>query len=93
MSEEPIDQSVVDAVTKALEHGRKIEAIKVYREATGKGLREAKEFVDALIPRLIERDPERFGKLAASGSGCSSMILLAVSLGSLVTVATMHSLL
>ncbi len=34
--------------------GRKIEAIKIYREATGAGLKEAKEVVDALQEKLSE---------------------------------------
>jgi ribosomal protein L7/L12 len=38
----------MDEVMRWLRAGRKIEAIKVYREMTGVGLREAKEAVDAL---------------------------------------------
>lgn len=34
------------AVVEALRRGRKIEAIKAYRTATGTGLKEAKEFVE-----------------------------------------------
>jgi len=32
-----------------LEQGRKIQAIKLYRERTGQGLRESKEFIDKLV--------------------------------------------
>ena len=58
--------------------GRKIEAIKIYREATGKGVKEAKEFIDALIPKLKEQDPEKYAKLGAQGAGCASMLLFCV---------------
>jgi hypothetical protein len=37
---------VPPAVVDALRRGRKIEAIKAYRTATGTGLKEAKEFVE-----------------------------------------------
>ncbi len=37
-----------ESVTAALRAGRKIEAIKIYRAETGVGLREAKEYIDAV---------------------------------------------
>ena len=44
--------SVSDDVIEALRRGAKIEAIKRYREQTGAGLKEAKDFVEALQNRL-----------------------------------------
>lgn len=41
-------KGVPEAVVEALKDGRKILAIKRYREATGTGLREAKDFIDSL---------------------------------------------
>lgn len=41
-----------DQVIQALQRGKKIEAIKHYREASGAGLRDAKEFVEELQKRL-----------------------------------------
>jgi ribosomal protein L7/L12 len=38
-----------DRVRKAVADGRKIEAIKLYREETGLGLREAKDAVDKIM--------------------------------------------
>ena len=35
------------AVADALQRGKKIEAIKLYREATGTDLKEAKDFIEA----------------------------------------------
>lgn len=37
-----------DEVRQAMREGKKIEAIKLYRERTGMGLKEAKEAIDAL---------------------------------------------
>jgi len=67
-------QQIADTLTS----GRKIEAIKLYRDATGKGLKDAKDFIDALIPKLIEQDPEKYGALVRQGTGCASAIVLAL---------------
>jgi len=40
-------QDLSDAVRDAIQRGRKIEAIKLYRQATGVGLKEAKDTVEA----------------------------------------------
>ena len=40
--------NVASDVTEALRRGAKIEAIKLYREQTGVGLKEAKDFVERL---------------------------------------------
>ena len=54
-----------------LREGRKIEAVKRYREATGAGLKEAKDAVEALA--------SRHGLPATSrGSGCLGLIVLAL---------------
>ena len=44
----PLDPALLDALTAAIADGRKIEAIKLYREATGSSLVEAKGAVEAL---------------------------------------------
>ncbi len=49
------DEALPAAMTEAakwLQKGNKIEAIKAYREATGAGLKDAKDAVDALERRL-----------------------------------------
>jgi hypothetical protein len=40
-----------DQVSDALQRGEKIRAIKLYREASGVGLKEAKEFIDEIQRR------------------------------------------
>jgi ribosomal protein L7/L12 len=61
-----------------LEAGRKIEAIKVYRERTGVGLKEAKDAVEALASRHGIR-----------GTGC--MVVVAFVLAALVAVGLVAS--
>ena len=61
----PFEQELLDL----LRQGRKIEAIKRYREATGVGLKEAKDAVEALAARH---------GIAAKGSGCAGVVLIAV---------------
>ena len=70
--------TMVEQMTEALSNGQKIEAIKIYCDATGSRLREAKEFVDQLIPELIEKDPDQFGHLTAKRMGCGTTVLLAL---------------
>jgi len=74
----------IEQITAALGGGRKIDAIKIYREATGKGLKEANDFIDALIPKLKERDPEKYSHLGTRGAGCGSAILLGIGLASVL---------
>jgi hypothetical protein len=54
--------------------GQKIAAIKRYREVTGKGLKEAKEYVETLNAQLQQESPEKF--IAKPSVGCTSVILL-----------------
>jgi ribosomal protein L7/L12 len=42
---------VSDHIVEALRANRKIEAIKLYRQATGVGLKEAKEFIEEVQRR------------------------------------------
>ncbi|MCG6158515.1 ribosomal protein L7/L12 [Rubinisphaera margarita] len=68
MSEDltPADrQRIVDA----LYTGQKLQAIKHYREATGVGLKESKDFIDGLEQTLRKEHPER---MQSTTSGCSS---------------------
>jgi hypothetical protein len=75
MSDADLKPEEILKITNSLAQGNKIAAIKIYREATGKGLKESKQFIDQLIPGLIEQDPERFAALTGSGAGCANTIL------------------
>ncbi|MEI7733440.1 MAG: hypothetical protein WCO56_27970 [Verrucomicrobiota bacterium] len=69
----PSDAS--QSVNELLFQGRKIEAIKRYREDTGKGLAEAKTEVEAMEAELRATNPERFTKPAGKG-GCMGLLLI-----------------
>jgi ribosomal protein L7/L12 len=45
-------------VIEALREGRKLEAIRIYKDATGLGLKESKEFVDTLCPEFLKKDDD-----------------------------------
>lgn len=75
-------------VTALLLSGNKIEAIKRYREATGLGLKEAKDAVEALAaqlpaaaaqPQVVER-PRRFGL-----AGVAVLVALAAAAAYILT--------
>lgn len=69
-------------LTDALATGRKIEAIKLCRQASGMGLKEAKEYVEKLTAPLLEQEPEKYAALKSTpGGGCTSVILLSLTLG------------
>jgi ribosomal protein L7/L12 len=65
------------AAIKLLESGNKIEAIKLIREQSGSGLKEAKEFVDSLVDEHNKNLPEnqKIGK-----SGCLLFLLIGTML-------------
>lgn len=68
-----------EEILSLLEQGRKIEAIKLYRERTGAGLKSAKDAIEAMAR---ERG-------IASKSGCLGMLLLVILI--LVGQAMSHS--
>ena len=72
--------------------GRKIEAIKLYREATGVGLKEAKDAVDGMEKDLRQREPNKFAKPAGK-SGCMSVVAVVALLisAALVTIYILRS--
>jgi ribosomal protein L7/L12 len=81
-----LTQEQVAQIESTLAAGRKIEAIKIYRKATGKGLKEAKDFVEVLIAKLIEQDPQRYAILSkARGAGCASVVSARAGLAVAIT--------
>ena len=73
---ELLTREELDKIGQVLEYGSKIQAIKIYREATGQGLKEAKEFVDGFSRELIKRDPERYRRLEGSPAGTVVAIVI-----------------
>ena len=70
-----------DAIHDAIFAGRKIDAIKIYRKATGTDLLEAKKFIEALQRRLHEEYPNKFQP--PSKAGCSGVLFVAIVLSTL----------
>ena len=66
--------------------GRKIQAIKLYREVAGCGLAEAKEAMEAYAAKLYQQAPERFTTDPSKKSGCAGMILLFLLLAAATVV-------
>jgi hypothetical protein len=65
----PISDDDWSRIKEALYAGQKIEAIKLYRELTSAGLKDAKDAVEALEKELRASSPEKFAK-PAGGKGC-----------------------
>ncbi|MBI1367819.1 MAG: hypothetical protein GC162_04110 [Planctomycetes bacterium] len=76
MSDEQM-QKLLDQIEADLFAGRKIQAIKIYREHTGVGLKEAKEEVEKIEAGLRATSPEKFAK----APGCAAMIALMILSG------------
>ncbi len=67
----------IGQISDALLANRKIEAIKIYREATGSGLMEGKEFIEKLEDDLREEYPDKFPE---RGKGCAAVFLIGLVL-------------
>jgi ribosomal protein L7/L12 len=63
----PVTPELDARLAELVADGKAIVAIKELRQATGMGLREAKEHVDGLTPRVRRRDTDRVGALLAAG--------------------------
>lgn len=64
------------AIKASLFHGQKIDAIQLYREATGLGLTEAKAAVERLEAELRASSPTEFKKVESRG--CLGVVLMLV---------------
>jgi ribosomal protein L7/L12 len=68
--------------------GKMITAIKLYREITGVGLKQAKDAVEAYAEKLPSEAPERYP--LKSKSGCAGAIVLC-AMGLAATLATLSA--
>lgn len=73
---ESVSNDDIDQIQAALFAGEKIGAIRLYRAATGEGLKESKDFIDALEDELRRTEPARFTAPAAKGCGMAALALL-----------------
>lgn len=67
--DQPLPEDPTAAIKDALFQGRKIDAIKLYRQVSGQGLKEAKDFVENLEEELRVSDSTRFVS-GPRGKGC-----------------------
>lgn len=72
-------------MTEFIFAGQKIAAIKMYKEATGLGLKDSKEFIDHLEKQLRTECPEKFAH--AAKAGCGAVVLLGGLLAALAAGA------
>ena len=84
LSEEQMQQ-----LSEALESGRKIEAIKAYREATGLGLKDSKIEVEKLHADLHEKYPDRFPAPSKSVGCGSSAAVFALAFGIIYLISNL----
>lgn len=74
----PGDSGLETKIVSLLQGGKKIDAIKLYREKTGVGLKEAKDFIEALAADRRVAAPSK--------SGCLGVVLLVVAIFLLIVV-------
>lgn len=83
----PLSDSQINAISAALRGGNKIEAIKLYRETTGLGLKESKDAVEALEDDLREKFPDQFPPAGSASTrakgkgGCLGLVAVLIATG------------
>lgn len=80
----PIPPEMAQQIANYIFAGQKIQAIKVYREYSGMGLKESKDFVESLETELRTQQPGRFTAPPA-GKGCLGMLVV-FGIGTLAVV-------
>lgn len=76
-----LDDAQRQQILTAIQQGRKLEAIKLYRDFTREGLKEAKDFIEELSAQLGDQIP---GAVSSQKSGCSVSVLVVVGVCSLL---------
>jgi ribosomal protein L7/L12 len=77
---ESVTNDDIDQIQAAVFAGEKIKAIKLYRESTGEGLKESKDFIDALEEELRRTEPDKFTAAPAKGCGVSVFCLFVAAI-------------
>jgi hypothetical protein len=85
--DQPLPDDATEAIKTALYQGRKIDAIKLYRQVSGQGLKEAKDFVENLEEELRVSDPTRFVS-GPRGKGCGVGVLAIIALVAFLAAVT-----
>jgi len=75
-----IPEDKLGPIKENIFHGYKIAAIKLYREATGAGLADAKNEVEKLETELRRTSPQMF-KAPPASKGCLGMVVMVCAVG------------
>ena len=84
--DQPLPDDVTEEIKAALFQGRKIDAIKLYRQVSGQGLKEAIDFVENLEEELRVSDPMRFVS-GPRGKGCGVGVAVVIAVVRLASTA------
>ncbi|CAM2870557.1 hypothetical protein FPL22_15795 [Rariglobus hedericola] len=76
----PVSDEQIATLSACIFQGRKIEAIKLYREMTGLGLKESKDAVDELEASLRGSSPDKF-TAGPQAQGCLGVIVVGLLCG------------
>jgi Ribosomal protein L7/L12 C-terminal domain len=82
----PLTDEQIARLSDYLFRGEKIQAIKVYRDMTGLGLKEAKDAVEDLERSFRASDPGRF-TASPQGKGCLGVVIAGMLCSGLVIYA------
>ncbi len=77
----PITEEQVMTLSECIFQGRKIEAIKLYREMTGLGLKESKDAVEELEKSLRGSAADKFAAGPQGKGGCMGVIVVGLLCG------------
>ena len=81
MTTPSLTDAQLNAIADALRAGNKIQAVKLYREATGLGLKESKDEIEAIQDRLREKFPDQFPARSQGKGGCLGLIVVVLATG------------
>jgi hypothetical protein len=80
-NDQPLPDDTNESIKASLYEGRKIDAIKLFRQISGEGLKESKDFVEDLDEELRVSDPARYIS-GPRGKGCGiSVLVISVIIG------------
>ena len=82
MNQHSLTEEQLSDITSAIIAGRKIQAIKEYRKATGLDLKDSKKAIEEITESLSEEYPEL---KKANAAGCASIILIGFCVSSYAT--------
>lgn len=88
--EQEPDEALQDELVSLVRGGRKIEAIKRLREASGVDLVEAKKTVDALECEMAGKDPAFKAELESRRTGCAGVLMIGVAIAAIAGKLLAH---